>query len=238
MGVMRGWKGAFLASLGAILAMSASACLPNTTVFQSGRTLQKGEYEVTGYASTHTYRVSDDQGNSSDPIDQTNFGLQGGVGVSEKADLRLQYSYTAPYELRGHSFELGPKISLLPEQLSVYIPLQLSLIRDEEGNNLSGFDDTAILIPTLLASFEVVDQIFEVNPGVRIWLPVYRDVFDDGYDWAVTLVLGFGASANLSKFVIRPEFNFTAYRIDGDSFSTQTTFGLGVSLGSKLFQER
>ena len=231
-----GLKGALV--LCAIAVTSASACVPNTTVFQSGRTLQKGEYEVTAYASTHTYRVSDDQGNSSDPIDQTNFRLQGGLGLSEKADLRLQYSYTAPYDLRGHSFELGPKISLLPEQLSVYIPLQLSVVRDEDGNSVAGFDDTAMLIPSLLGGFELVDQILEINPGLRIWLPIYRDVFDEGYDWAVTFVLGFGASANLSKFVIRPEFNFTAFRIDGESFSTQTTFGLGISLNSKLFQER
>ena len=226
-----------MGALAAAMVLAASACVPNTTVFQSGRTLQKGEYEVTAYGSTHTYRAEDEFGNGFE-VDQTNFGLQGGLGLNEKADLRLQYSFSNSNNLRGHSFELGPKLSLLPEQLSVYIPLQLTVINDDDGNRAAGFDDTAVLVPTLLASFEIVDQILEVNPGIRLWMPIYRDVLEDGYDFAFTFVLGLGASTNLSLFVIRPEINVTFFRIDGESFSTQTTFGLGISLESGLFQKR
>jgi len=147
------------------------------------------------------------------------FGLQLGIGVADRVELRVRYGYINPKYGSGVSFvNFGPKIGLWKDKLSLYVPFEV------------GFGDTVDVSktwsahPTLMASLPV-GKTLEINPAVKALIPFQKDA-----QTLVALDLGLGIFLLESKnLVIRPEAGIMFHPGDSGSF---LQFSIGVSYRS------
>ncbi len=102
---------------GAIVCLAVStlaACIPPMAVVQDASLLDSGESDATLYASSAIQ-------------EQTDVGLRVGLGVSERADLRMGGGMSLLHSDSGTSvggwwFEAGPKFSLIDDHIALYAP--------------------------------------------------------------------------------------------------------------------
>lgn len=133
-----------------------------------------------------------------------------GAGLHERVDLRLRYTYVhAPrYRLDvdgigvtgdpadGHVFSVGPKFGLIEDHLALVSTFQLAV-----GKNLN-VADTFNWQPTLIGTYDIVEDLFEVNLAGKLIF-----VTDSGGEPYGAMTLGFGIG-RLESWALRPEFGF------------------------------
>ena len=161
-----------------------TSCVPVFSDMQSARTLGKGNFEATPYY-TNTLASSEDKGVS---MANVNFG----VGLSENVDIRGRFSYLW-YNGEGGGatvFGIGPKISIVPDRLSLFLPF---------GGSLSG--DDWQLQPTVFYSLPIIEKKFESTISPKYVFNICESC--DGY-FATNLGIAF--SEDLSKYAIRAEY--------------------------------
>jgi len=176
--------------------MSFAGCAPVFSDLQSARLAGKGHSEVTPSVSS----VSFSSEGESEHI-QNHFGVQGGYGISEQADLRFRYERIEvdtgggdPYGVNVLAF--GPKIAIGQQRAAIYLPVGFAF-----GGGIEEVSDTIAFHPTILFSIPA-NQNFEMNPSAKLLVPT------NDSDLLVAFNLGAGISSDLTKWAFRPEVGF------------------------------
>ena len=161
--------------------------------FQSARTLEPGEVQLT---PSYSYVQFRDDGDSDKAQDE--FGLQVAAGLTERVEVRARY-FAVRVSDEDESeivsvLAAGPKFSLVEDQVALYAPIGFGFGADIETGETFQFQ------PTLLVTLPLSER-FELNPSAKaqIWLNA------DEADNLLAFNLGAGISRDLSRWAIRPE---------------------------------
>jgi hypothetical protein len=181
------------------VATVATACAPVFSDLQSARTLPPGKTEVTPLLTTTGF-VDDDE---SEHV-QNQLGLQVALGATDRFEVRGRYERVFVGEEGANVFGLGPKIALVRDRLSLYVPLGLAFGGDIDSG------ETLTLQPTLIASAPAGDHV-EVNLSAKGNLPLKGD--EHPYR-GFGLNLGLGLGPRGRAWSIRPEAGILFARDD------------------------
>jgi hypothetical protein len=179
--------------------------------YQSARVLGKGRVEATVYYTTATINYNGDSRRVFNFL-----GLQSGIGLSERLELRIRYDRL--YFVDGEIDEgsnlvfLAPKYSLLKDRISATLPIFLMFSEGGSGNWQ--------LQPALLFSLPMSEKL-ELT-----FTPKYFISIDDEYEGGfISFNLGF-AIGRLGEWAIRPETGLMFKPGEEGSF---WNYGLGAS---------
>lgn len=189
-------------------------CSPVFSELQSARLLGPKNLEITpGFSSVSC------SGDGETEHAYNHYGLQLGIGISNKMDFRLRYEYVGSGEEFCdsdiiHIFGFGPKFSISKDRVAFYVPVGFALAEDIE------ISDTIQVHPTLLLTFPISRNI-DINPSAKILIPL-KGIGATMY----AVNLGAAVSGNLMKWALRPEVGFL-FIPDGEGYFFH--FSLGFS---------
>lgn len=161
------------------------SCVPVFSDLQSARTLKKGNFEGTPYY-TNTGSGGENKGAS-------HTGLNFGLGLSEKIDLRGRFEYQWLNGTEGSGsfiFGLGPKFGIIPDRLSLFIPV----------GTITGATLWQVQ-PTLFLTQPIVQDKFEITVSPKYIVSICEDC--GSY---FTTNLGLAMSKDLTKYAWRIEY--------------------------------
>ena len=177
-----------LAPLAALLPV---ACAPVFSDLQSARMLPRGDVEITPQGTSTWFSDPDE----SEHV-QNHVGLQVGVGVSDRAEVRVRYERIDLADDGANLVAAGPKVGLVPDRLALHLPIAVAFGGGGDGDRSSFWAAQ----PALIATFPVSDFV-ELSPSVKYTIPINDE---DGFrGLALNLGLGFGRRDGM--LVVRPE---------------------------------
>jgi hypothetical protein len=185
---------------------SCGTISPIINQYEKAGTLKKGNYEILG--SFTGYSVAGEGGSASI---NNNFGFRAGYGISDKVDIKLRYERLKPstdmdYENSNSVdyFSLIPKFSLIPDKLSLLVPLSryaAKAEKDPQGEEIEEAYSFNSISPQLIYTFTNARNTIDLTPGVKMDFLFAGD--GGGVLFGATLGAGF--SNDLDKWAIRPE---------------------------------
>jgi hypothetical protein len=205
------------------------AFAPVNNQYEKAGTLKKGNLELAGSFTGYTAIGGGGSFNTNN-----NYGFRVGYGISDKFDLKLRYERLMPGG--GHNsadflnkesskgvnyFSLVPKITLVPEKLSLLVPLSHYSFNDEFDRDKSKAGLNSIA-PQLIYTFSNAKNTADFSFGLK------ADCFfgyGGGGGALLGTTVGAGFSSDLSKWAIRPEIGATF--IGGAAF---LSYGIGMQL--------
>ncbi|MBN2408580.1 MAG: hypothetical protein JXE07_02490 [Candidatus Aminicenantes bacterium] len=209
-------------SLGSLVALLSMVCIftsfsclaPAFSELQSARLAGPGHVEVTPSYS----RVSGQSGHTQD-----HYGIQAGVGILKRLDLRIRYEHASVYPGEAESFGVnmlgfGPKVALIPNWLTVYVPVGFAFGEEIEAS------ETWQVHPTLLATLPL-NTHFEINTSAKALIPL-QDESDPMY----AVNFGVAVSSDVRRWAVRPEIGFL--------FNSPVGSCLQMSIGLSLSTDR
>jgi len=204
--------GSALCSL--LIILSINGCAPVFSEMQDARTVGKNNVEGTASFSSAGFTTDGE----SDHL-QNQVGFQAAAGLSDAIDLRLRYALVIVdddilEDASVHVLAIGPKVSLIKDRLSVYLPVGFAF-----GDDVPEDANTWQIHPTLLGTIFVSDQL-DINPSLKVLVP-----FEEDSDITVAFNFGLGLRLNES-FTLRPEFGVLVNPGEEGHFKQ---FGLGVT---------
>jgi hypothetical protein len=175
---------------------------------QSAKTIGKNRVEITPFFSSAFGK-------------QNYIGFQFAYGISNDIDIRFRFEsmWIKEGEISKivSVFGIGPKFSLLKDNISFYIPI---------GSTVGeGTKNTWQIHPTLLFTLPIVKDLTEVSLSTKYLLPICEDC-----DNSIAVNLGFSLSSNLSKWAIRPEYGMLFYP-GGSGYFSQFSLGYSIIFG-------
>ena len=196
-----------------LAAGGAVACVPPFSELQSARTLGPGRSEIT--PSYSIVRSSED----GDSFEQRQLAVHAGIGMSERADLRLRLErITAEDEGEESSavyvLGVGPKFGLVPERLALYIPVGFAF-----GDDID-VGETFQTHPTLLGTVPLSSGL-DLTGSTKVLVPLSGEG-----DALLAFNLGLGIGEGRSPVVFRPEIGMLINPGEDGRF---WQFSLGVS---------
>lgn len=214
----------FIAFATVILVSIINSCAPVFSDLQSARTAGKGGVEVTPSYSS----VSMNSDGSTEAV-QNHFGVQAAYGITPKIDLRLRYEFIGfkDEEWRDelgnfHIWGFGPKFNLLPDKISLFVPVGGILnTEDSDGSNLE-------LQPTVLLTYPMFNNMIDLNLSAK-----YIIFLSDGGDgnW-IAVNFGLALGKDVTNFAIRPEYGILFSPGDEGSYR-HFSIGLTKHFGRK-----
>jgi len=189
------WIVLFTCSVSTIFVFLAG-CAPPFSAMQSARLAGKGKFEVTPIFSTVFFSAEGETEHV-----QNDFGLQGAYGLADRFDLQLRYEFIS-VEIEDASASanvigIGPKIGIYKDVIAMSLPIGFAF-----GGDIEDISETWQFHPTFLFTLSVGNS-FEFNPSTKMLIPISGDG-----DVLLAFNLGAGISANLKKWVVRPEVGF------------------------------
>lgn len=191
------------------LMVTTVGCVPVFSDLQSARTLGKGELEATPYYTT--------TGNDSEFDGVTHLGGNFGYGINGRFDIRGRIEsnwFNGEDNSNVTVVGIGPKLSILPNQVSLYLPVGRALQKE--------ISDTWQMQPTLFYTIPLVSEKVEFTISPKYLIPLCRDC---GGNFATNF--GFSFGKNLSNNAFRIEYG----RIfDSDGGLGQLSLGYSINL--------
>lgn len=206
-----------IASVGAAIVLTgggAAACVPPFSELQSARTLGPGRSEIT---PSYSVVRSSEEG---DEVEQRQLAVHAGIGLSERADLRLRLErITAEADGEESSavyvLGAGPKLGLVPDRLALYLPVGFAF-----GDDID-VDETFQAHPTLLGTVALTPGL-DLTGSTKVLVPLSGD----GGDPLLAFNLGLGIGEGRGPVVVRPEVGMLINPGEDGRF---WQFSLGVS---------
>lgn len=223
---MRTYNVSFL-SLAFLLILFAPSCAPVFSDLQSARTVGKGQHEITpGFSS-----VNYSEDNESAGV-QNELSLNYAYGINDQIDIRLRYFYVW---LRGddanfgegvHVVGIGPKISIVENQVAVFLPIGRAFGQDTE-------DAPWVFSPTLLLTQPIVPDKLDLTLGAK-----YIQILEEGNDGLLAFNLGAAFSTtNVRDWAIRLEYGRLFNPGEMGSFG-QFSLGFSKAFGPNTAKKR
>ena len=203
------------------------AFAPVNNQYEKAATLKQGNIELAG--SFTGYGAGGGGGTEST---NNNFGFRVGYGISDKLDLKFRYERLIPRDgLVGEDifdegnitgvnyFSIIPKFALIPEKLSLLIPLShYSFTEDLDGKESNGSMNS--IAPQIIYTLTNIKNKSDFSFGLKADCLLNND---GGGGVLLGTTLGAGFSSDLSKWAIRPEVG--AMFIGGGAY---LSYGIGL----------
>lgn len=196
--------------------------LPINNHYEKAGTLQKGNVEVAGHMTRYDVHHYGRKEKSHD-----NYGFRAGIGVSDRFDLKLRYEkmqFTKNFDdrtKRADYFSLVPKIAIVPEYLSLVIPVStFKIYRESSGSHYSS--RVSSIAPQLIFTLTNRKKTFDISFASKIDY-LYELDEDSESNTFFGMTLGAGFSTNLSRWAIRPEVGLSSELADAKFIS----YGVG-----------
>lgn len=203
------------------------AFAPVNNQFEKAGTLKKGNVELAGSFSDYSAG-----GLGGTEHTNSNFGLRAGYGITDKFDLKLRYERLVPRDGFGgedvfdegdiravNYFSIIPKVSLIPQKLSLLVPLsQYSYKEETDGKKIDrAFNSISPqIIYTLTGAKNKSDFSFGLKADCLLGN-------NGGGGVLLGTTLGAGFSSDLDKWAVRPEVG--ALFIAGGAY---VSYGVGL----------
>lgn len=202
------------------------AFAPVNNQYEKAGTLKKGNLELAGSFTGYSVTGGGESGSSNN-----NFGFRVGYGVSDKFDLKFRYERLIPAngfnpditegdEIKSiNYFSIVPKIALIPEKLSLLVPVShYSYSYKEVFNGEKVYGSLNSITPQLIYTLSNEKNKADFSFGLK------ADCFFGEGEASVLMgtTVGAGFSTDLSKWAIRPEIG--ASFLGGGAF---LSYGLG-----------
>ncbi len=186
--------------------MFSCAFVPVNNQYEKAGTLKKGNMELSGNFSRNS--ISGDGG--SEGINN-NIGFRVGYGVSDKFDLKIRYERLMPTRKNeedfsgANYFSIVPKIALIPDQMSLLMPLSFYTFKNQ-FNDASTNESLTSFAPQILYTITGAKKKSDFTFGLKADF-LFGGGGDDNNGAALIpgLTLGAGFSSDLNKWAIRPE---------------------------------
>ena len=175
-----------------------TGCASVFSDLQSAKLVSKGRFEATPSFSSVYFSEDGDR----DHV-QNHLGLQAAYGMGNNIDLRVRSERIATDADGGDPFAayvlgFGPKTGIVKDKVALYLPVGFAF-----GGDIEDVSETWEFHPTLLFTRSTGNH-FELNPSAKALIPLTNE----DADVQVALNLGIGISADLQKWVVRPELGF------------------------------
>ena len=203
------------------------AFAPVNNQYEKAATLKKGNLELTGSFSDYSAG-----GVGGTEHTNRNFGFRAGYGITDKFDLKLRYERLMPTDGFGgedvfdegdvkavNYFSIIPKFSLVPEKLSLLVPLSQYAYREEtDGKKIDRTFNS--ISPQIIYTLTGAKKKSDFSFGVKA-----DCLLGDNGGGGVLLgtSIGAGFSSDLDKWAIRPEVG--ALFIAGGAY---LSYGVGL----------
>jgi hypothetical protein len=196
----------------ALLPVTLIGCVSS---YQSAKVLAPGQTQITGALTR------------SAPDDQLDEGLYTGDiqvrhGLSDKVDGGVRYGIASEFG-SIHSLSVDAKIELVPDHVSVSLPVGVIISDEERDFEYGGF----FIAPTVLLGAEMSKNVALVAaPRLIIAFPDEDDGFPSDSTTLYGASVGVRFSADLERWAIHPEVGL----LSGDDLDgTLISAGVGVS---------
>lgn len=182
------------------------AFAPINNQYEKAGTLKKGNIELSGNYTSYSITGDGESAKSND-----NVGFRAGYGLSDKFDIKIRYERLVPAkgfedggfndEIKGINYiSIVPKIALIPEKLSLLIPLSHYSYKDLYNGEVTKEKLNSIaplLIYTISNNRNKADYSFGLKADYIFG--------NDGGTVLLGTTIGAGFSNDLRKWAIRPE---------------------------------
>ncbi len=196
--------------------------LPLNNHYEIAGTLKKGNVELSGHLTRYDVHHYGRKERTHD-----NFGFRAGIGLTERFDLKLRYEkmqFTKNFDhriTRADYFSLVPKLALVPERLSLLIPVSTFRVQSV-ADNFHYTNRVSSIAPQLIYTYTNSRKTFDISFASKIdYLFELDDDSESNTFFGMTLGAGF--STDLSKWAIRPEIGL-ASELDDAKF---ISYGIG-----------
>jgi len=193
---------------------SFSCFAPAFSELQSARLVGPGNAEIIpSYSRIH---------GESEHV-QDHYGIQAGVGILKRLDLRIRYEHASVNPGEDENFGVnmlgfGPKLGLVPNWLAIYVPVGFAYGKDIEAS------ETWQVHPTLLATLPL-SKHFEINTSAKALIPLQK-----GNDPMYAVNFGVAISSDVRRWAVRPEIGYLFNSPVGSC--VQMSIGLSFSTDS------
>ncbi len=201
---------------------SCTTMLPLNNHYEKAGTLKKGNVELSGHLTRYDVHHYGRKERTHD-----NFGFRAGIGLTERFDLKLRYEkmqFTKNFDhriTRADYFSLVPKLALVPERLSLLIPVSTFRVQSV-ADNFHYTNRVSSIAPQLIYTYTNSRKTFDISFASKIdYLFELDDDSESNTFFGMTLGAGF--STDLSKWAIRPEIGL-ASELDDAKF---ISYGIG-----------
>jgi hypothetical protein len=197
---------------------------PVNSSYESARTLNKGQVELTGNYSSYTLRTEDEYEDKGTEKVNKNYGFRIGYGITPRFDLKLRYERLIPAlredeeQLDGANyFALTPRYAILNNHLTAALDIGFySYYLKEDRQSDAMFFITPRIILTYPSK-----KYFDLTLNAKM------DVLPSwGTYWGLNL--GCGISSDLTKWALRPEIGLI------NDFNGTTWFNAGAAIVLKF----
>ena len=168
------------------------SCAPVFSELQTAKTVGKDNVEVVPTYSSVSYRDKEETEGF-----QNQIGLQVAYGVTNNFDIRGRLEHIWLKDSKGEEgvtiFGVGPKLGILKDKISFYLPVGRALGSD--------YSETWQLHPTLLMTLPALKNKIDITLAPKYLMLLCEDCPNYG-----AVNLGFSFSNDLTKWAIRPEY--------------------------------
>lgn len=208
------------------LCLFSCAFVPINNQYEKAGTLKKGNIELIGNITGNSIT-----GDGESEVINNNIGFRAGYGISDKFDLKIRYERLIPTKANeedfggANYFSIVPKIALVPERLSLLIPLSRYTFKDNINDSKTK-ETLNSVAPQILYTITGAKKKNDLTFGFKTDF-LFGSGGEDGGGAAVIpgLTVGAGFSSDLSKWAIRPEIG--ASFLGGGAF---LNYGIGLQL--------
>src|SRR5687768_10798215 len=199
---------------------SCANVAPVTNQYEKAATLKRGNIELAGNFTAYT--IAGYGGTNSV---NNNYGFRAGYGLSDKVDIKLRYERLKPSGTIEDSpesvryFSIIPKIALVPNKLSLLIPISYYSSDVEKTADYGVYDFNSIA-PQIIYTITNKKNTADLSFGLKA-----DCLFAEGGGGVLFgATIGGGFSSDLEKWAIRPEVGLLSFG-GGASF---LSYGVGL----------
>jgi hypothetical protein len=204
-----------------LMGLLSSCIAPVNLTYQSGRTLEKGAFDIQASHSRYYYNNADKTSNGNNI--NNNFGIAMGYGITDSYNLRFRYEYAKMHSTYSNDFldlhdlnsmsviEVENKFKFKYANVSFGLPLSFYFFNRSTAANIG----VMVLDPRFYLTMFSSTNIFELTvvPKAHIFV-------GQGFAVMPGFSVGMGISNNLKQWAIRPEIGFDGY----------VSFGVGLTV--------
>jgi len=198
---------------------------PINSSYESAKTLNKGQIELTGNYSSYSLRTEDEYEKKGTEKVNKNYGFRIGYGITPRLDLKFRYERLVPAlqedkdQLDGANyFALTPRYGFLKDHITGALDIGLYTYYLKEDKQ----SDAIFFFTPRLAFTYPSGKYFDLTLNAKV------DVLPSESLTYWGLNLGCGISSDLNKWALRPEIGFI------NDFNGATWFNAGAAIVLKF----
>ncbi len=215
-----------------MLVFLCSCTAPINLVYDSARTIDKGNVEFRGSYSIYRSPFGDlfNLAEPGKPLGNKNFGFEAGYGITDRYTLKVRYenlsliNFNKDYFLdledlsNMNYYGIENKYKFRRANVAIGLPLGYYKFRAEDATTKGYFNADPMIYITLIGSPNKYE--LSIIPKIHVYII-------DSPNVSPALSIGLGISNDLEKWALRPEVGFDGYFSFGLGFNVNLSKSLG-----------